>query len=128
MFFSQFVIAQKASDVQEFTKIDKEPFADNTHHWYDIFDKHNVINPLPGRPQYKPTEIRNIADNILLFQKNNGGWPKNYDFFAILTPEQKEALDSVSAEIRANKQKRIKENRKERIGTQADSPTLPPKQ
>jgi PelA/Pel-15E family pectate lyase len=92
MFFSQFVIAQKASDVQEFTKIDKEPFADNTHHWYDIFDKHNVINPLPGRPQYKPTEIRNIADNILLFQKNNGGWPKNYDFFAILTPEQKDSV------------------------------------
>ena len=33
-----------------------------------------------------------IADNILLYQKNNGGWPKNYDMQAILTPEQKDSL------------------------------------
>lgn len=45
-----------------------------------------------------------------------------------LTPEQQETLDSVSTEIQANKQKRIKENRKARIGTQADSPTQQPKQ
>ncbi|MHB9141002.1 MAG: pectate lyase [Paludibacter sp.] len=82
---------QKKSDT-DFTKIDKEPFADDTHHWYDIFDKGNVINPIPGRPQYKTTEISNIADNILLFQKDNGGWPKNYDVFAILTDAQKDSV------------------------------------
>jgi PelA/Pel-15E family pectate lyase len=92
MLSTQLIFAQKTSDHPDFTKIDKEPFADNTHHWYDIFDKSNVINPLPGRPQYKPTEIKNIADNLLLFQKENGGWPKNYDFFAILTPEQKDSV------------------------------------
>ena len=75
-----------------YTQIDKEAFADNTHHWYDIFDKHNVIHPLPGKPQYKSTEIAKIADNILLFQKNNGGWPKNYDVFAILTPAQHDSV------------------------------------
>lgn len=75
-------------------KIDYGPFADNTGHWYSISDKGNMINARPGRPRYKENEIANIGDNILLFQKANGGWPKNYDFFAILTPDQK---DSVAA-------------------------------
>jgi Spy/CpxP family protein refolding chaperone len=44
----------------------------------------------------------------------------------ILTPDQKEKLDIVSNEVRANKQKRIRENRKSRIGTQADPPPLQP--
>ncbi|PKL81532.1 MAG: pectate lyase, partial [Ignavibacteriae bacterium HGW-Ignavibacteriae-3] len=30
--------------------------------------------------------------NILLFQKTNGGWAKNYDMLAVLTDEQKEAV------------------------------------
>jgi PelA/Pel-15E family pectate lyase len=72
--------------------IDPAPFADNTGHWYSIFDKSNMINALPGRPKYKPTEITNIADNMVLFQKDNGGWPKNYDFFAILTDKQKDTV------------------------------------
>jgi PelA/Pel-15E family pectate lyase len=75
-------------------KIDEEAFGDNSRHWYGIFDKANIINPLPGRPRYKNTDITQVADNILLFQKNNGGWPKNYDVFAILSDAQK---DSVAA-------------------------------
>ena len=75
-------------------QIDPRPFADNAGHWYAIFDKKNIINALPGRPKYPPTDLTNIGDNILLFQKNNGGWPKNYDIFAILTDGQK---DSVAA-------------------------------
>ncbi len=74
------------------TKIDLSPFEDNTHHWYDIYDKDNVVNPLPGKPRYKPSDIIEIADNILLYQKNNGGWPKNYDIQAILTTAQKDSL------------------------------------
>ena len=76
------------------TQIDPRPFADNAGHWYAIFDSKNIINALPDRPEYKPTELTNIGDNILLFQKSNGGWPKNYDIFAILTASQK---DSVAA-------------------------------
>ena len=79
---------------QEQPRIDPQPFADNAGHWYAIFDKHNIINALPDRPRYQPTDIKNIGDNILLFQKYNGGWPKNYDIFAILTEGQK---DSVAA-------------------------------
>jgi PelA/Pel-15E family pectate lyase len=79
---------------QEATKsaIDTEPFQNSTHHWYDIADKGNVINPKPNQPRYKATELRAIADNILLYQKDNGGWPKNYDMQAVLTPEQKDSV------------------------------------
>ena len=79
---------------QDLKQIDPEPFADNAGHWYGIADKGNIINARPGRPKYKPTELVNIGDNILLFQKANGGWPKNYDVFAILTRDQQ---DSVAA-------------------------------
>src|SRR6476659_2172345 len=82
---------------KEFTKIDPAPFADNAHHWYDIFDKSNIINPLPSRPKYPPTAIKEIADNILLFQKDNGGWPKNYDVFAILSDAQKDSVRASKA-------------------------------
>lgn len=89
--------AQQKPD-NKYTVIDYAPFADNSGHWYSIADKHNMINALPGKPRYKPTEITAIADNMLLFQKNNGGWPKNYDFFAILTTEQKELVRKAKGE------------------------------
>lgn len=73
-------------------QIDYKPFNDNTGHWYMGTNKANLINPMPGHPRYKQTDIIPIADNILLFQKANGGWPKNYDFFAILTPAQKDSV------------------------------------
>ena len=92
MLFIPFLHAQETRYFQKFTQIDPAPFADNSHHWYDIFDKSNVVNPMPGRPQFKPDELTSIADNILLFQKTNGGWPKNYDVFAILTDAQKDSV------------------------------------
>lgn len=92
MCFISLLHAQETSSFQKFTQIDPAPFADNSHHWYDIFDKSNVVNPMPGRPQFKPDELTAIADNILLFQKTNGGWPKNYDVFAILTDAQKDSV------------------------------------
>lgn len=76
----------------KYTAVDPRPFADNANHWYFGFDKHNVINCKPNQPKYQTTELINIADNILLFQKNNGGWPKNYDVMAILTADQKDSL------------------------------------
>ncbi|HEY4336558.1 MAG TPA: pectate lyase, partial [Puia sp.] len=90
--------AQDGVPSQNHAQIDPKPFADNAGHWYAIFDSKNIINALPARPRYKPTELAGIGDNILLFQKDNGGWPKNYDVFAILTDGQK---DSVAAAKRA---------------------------
>ena len=44
---------------------------------------------MPGQPEYRPDQVREIVANILLYQRENGGWPKDYDMLAILTPEQK---------------------------------------
>ncbi|MEO6160469.1 MAG: pectate lyase [Pelobium sp.] len=92
---AQQAFSQNAS--KKIVMIDPAPFADNAHHWYDLFDKGNIINPLPGRPKYPPTAIKEIADNILLFQKDNGGWPKNYDVFAILSDAQKDSVKASKA-------------------------------
>ena len=73
-------------------QIDTNDFYSSTHHWYDIYDAKNVINPEPNQPRYKPTQIKEIADNVLLYQKDNGGWPKNYDMQAILTAEQQDRV------------------------------------
>ena len=97
--FAQVALAQTNGRPTDLTQIDPAPFADNSNHWYGIYDKHNIINPLPDRPKYKPTELKNIGDNILLFQKNNGGWSKNYDVFAILTNDQKDSLKARCNEV-----------------------------
>lgn len=72
--------------------LDTTRFYDSAHHWYDIFDEDRAIEPLPEKPRYKKTETKKIADNILLFQKSNGGWAKNFDMQAILTDEQVNAV------------------------------------
>jgi PelA/Pel-15E family pectate lyase len=72
--------------------ISMEPFGDSMRHWYGIHDDGNIINPKANQARYPETEITKIADNILLYQRNNGGWPKNYDMQAILTPEQVDSL------------------------------------
>ncbi|MGC4103536.1 pectate lyase [Ferruginibacter sp.] len=72
--------------------IDLGIFSDASNHWYAIPDKGTVIFPRPGHPRYTTTDVAPIADNILLYQKDNGGWPKNYDMQAILTPDQKDSL------------------------------------
>jgi PelA/Pel-15E family pectate lyase len=91
--FSAIVISALASTLYaQDVKISYKPFDDNTHHWYSISDKGNMINARPGRPRYKENQVKEIGDNILLFQKDNGGWPKNYDMFAILTEDQKDSV------------------------------------
>ena len=78
--------------------VDVSGFQDSAHHWYDIEDEDKLFLPLPDQPRFKPTEVSSIADNILLYQKSNGGWPKNYDMLAILTTDQRRILDSVKNE------------------------------
>ena len=83
----QIAFAQKDTPV-----IDAGIFQDASNHWYGIDEKGKVIQPKKDQPRYKTTDLEGVADNILLYQKDNGGWPKNYDMFAILTPEQKDSL------------------------------------
>lgn len=71
---------------------DVSGFQDSRHHWMDITDHEQVIVPSKDQPRFKPSDVRQIANNILLYQQPNGGWPKNYDMLAILTDEQKAIL------------------------------------
>ncbi|MBI5476335.1 MAG: pectate lyase [Ignavibacteriales bacterium] len=89
--------AQNEINAKNEQAIDTSGFSDSAHHWYDIYDEDKLINYLSNRPKYKITEIEKIADNILLFQKTNGGWPKNYDMLAILTEEQKDTVQKAKA-------------------------------
>jgi len=79
--------------------ISTERFSDSMNHWYSIRDKGNVVNPSPNQPKYPETDIAKIADNILLYQRNNGGWPKNYDMQAILTKEQTDSVRKAKKQI-----------------------------
>ena len=72
--------------------IDLSGFFDSAHHWKDITDHNQAFLPVEGQQYYKPSQIKEIADNIILYQQENCGWPKNYDMLAILTPEQKAIL------------------------------------
>ena len=80
-------------------KIDPGPFHDNAGHWYGIADAHNMINPLPTQQRYLPNQLKQIADNMLLFQKLDGGWPKNYDMFAVLSDEQRSQVMSHKKDV-----------------------------
>ncbi len=72
--------------------IDTAGFRDATHHWRRINEPERVMQPLPDQPSYRPEQVREIAANVLLFQRANGGWPKDYDMLAVLTPEQIKAV------------------------------------
>ncbi len=91
LFMCSYSYAQNKPDNKE-NQIDTNDFYNSKHHWYDIYEAKNVINPEPNQPRYEPTQITEIADNILRYQRDNGGWPKNYDMQAILTKEQKDKV------------------------------------
>jgi hypothetical protein len=92
MISNLYLLAQVQINDEKRESISMFPFFDSVHHWYDIHDDGNMINPLKDQPRYKENEITKIADNMLLYQRDNGGWPKNYDMQAILTKEQVDSL------------------------------------
>jgi PelA/Pel-15E family pectate lyase len=74
--------------------IDTAGFRDSRNHWRGIRDSTRFIQVVPGQPEYRPDQVREIVANILLFQRENGGWPKDYDMLAVLNPEQKTAVQA----------------------------------
>jgi PelA/Pel-15E family pectate lyase len=86
------LLSQSNVSTEKKESISLSPFLDGVNHWYNIYDTGNIVNPVENQPRYKETEISKIADNMLLYQRNNGGWPKNYDMQAILTREQVDSL------------------------------------
>jgi PelA/Pel-15E family pectate lyase len=72
--------------------IDTSGFNDSRHHWRSINQPERVMQALPDQPSYRPEQVKEIAANLLLFQRENGGWPKDYDMLAVLTEEQKKQI------------------------------------
>lgn len=91
-FLFLFLSGNSGAQNQQLPSVSMEPFGDSMRHWYGIHDSGNIINPRTNQGRYPESEIIKIADNMLLFQRNNGGWPKNYDMQAILMPEQTDSL------------------------------------
>ena len=84
--------AQTSSRRTQSLIIDTTEFLNSSRHWYNIKDTDKIIESLEDQKKYSSKEYEKIADNILLYQKNNGGWPKNYDMQAILNSDQEAAV------------------------------------
>ncbi len=45
-----------------------------------------------GYPAYEPGQVQEIAENLLRYQRANGGWPKDFDPLRILSEEELKKL------------------------------------
>ncbi len=77
--------------------VDPSGFNDSAHHWRNINQPERIMQAEPDQPAYAPDQVREIADNVLLFQRENGGWPKDYDMLAVLTEAQKKLIRDTRA-------------------------------
>jgi len=78
--------------IRKWPALDVSGFRDSAHHWRKIRDTSRFIQALPDQPDYAASQVREIVGNILLFQRQNGGWPKDYDMLAVLTDEQRKVV------------------------------------
>lgn len=71
----------------DYEPIPLDGFSDVIHHWRNQ-------NDMYGReyPRYAPGQIVEIADNLVLRQRANGGWPTNQDPARIIPPEERREL------------------------------------
>jgi len=69
-------------------------FSDGIKHWQDRHGKDYA--------RYEPQQVTEIADNLLLYQRDNGGWIENRDPARILDASEKEALVAEKAEARGS--------------------------
>ena len=63
-----------------------DAFHDGIHHW-------NLEHKVRNYARYSPDQYIEIADNFLGYQNEDGGWPKNVDWLAVLPVDSvKDAL------------------------------------
>ncbi len=60
--------------------IDLSKFSDGIHHW-------ELYSPIRSRERLDSSDIIGIADNLLAYQNEDGGWPKNIDWLALIDPD-----------------------------------------
>ena len=66
-----------------YTAIDLSEFEDGFHH-----ARYQYVNETPPWDLYQPEQILGIAENMLILQNSDGGWPKNLDYQRIYTEEE----------------------------------------
>ena len=86
------------ADRKPLTAIDLSGFGSGISHWRDLRDDRRFITAEPDQPSWRPDQVYEIAANILLFQRENGGWPKDYDMTAVLTDTQRQAVEATKAD------------------------------
>ena len=69
-------------------------FDDAVHHWKNRYGT--------SYARYETTQVAEIADNILLMQRDHGGWIENQDPLRILSAEDRERYLSEKADARAS--------------------------
>ena len=83
---SLLLFASLSGMAQNKTGISTEKFEDSLNHWYMSHRKASY-------ERYDVSEYQAIADNIVAYQNEDGGWPKNLDWMAKLSPDSvKQAL------------------------------------
>ncbi len=60
--------------------IDLSKFEDSIHHW-------NLYSTIRSEERLDTADIIGIADNLLAYQNTDGGWPKNIDWLAKISPD-----------------------------------------
>lgn len=89
---SDWVLLIRKDAESKTSSIDTSGFRDSAGHWRHIRDEMRFIKVEPNQPEYSANQVDEIAANILLFQRKNGGWPKDYDMLAVLTAPQRQAV------------------------------------
>lgn len=76
---------QKQSETQaSYQPISIDDFYDAIKHWNDRTGE-------TGVPHYELHQIKEIADNIILYQRDSGGWPTNKHPLRVVPEEEREA-------------------------------------
>lgn len=74
------------NDLKTYTPIDVSLFQDSINHWKNKYGRDRKD------ARYLPSQIAEIANNLLPYQNADGGWPKNLDWLAIIDPQEVRAL------------------------------------
>lgn len=86
---AELTIRQKSGTISKTVSISQEPFTSSmaSQTWVSI---------ATSRPAawYSTNEAKEVAENVLLYQKNAGGWPKNINMHLILTDAEKAVIAS----------------------------------
>ena len=85
----------EASDVPGSNAISLAGFSDAMHHWYNRTDQFDA-------PLYDIADTVAIADNILLYQRDSGGWPENKHPQRVLTPAEIATITANKAQADAS--------------------------